>query len=320
MSARRDRRDEARYNGVVHTSDGGSLEPTRRAGNPLRHGAAVALAGVLGISVAVAATPAPPELRTVGDRVGVAAAAVGAVPAPTTTSTTSPPAEPQPEIPVPEALPLYAYEETPQIVLGTLEIPRLGVVAELQEGMTLTAINRGPSHWPGTALPGNPGNVVVAGHRTTYSRPFADLDLLVEGDQVIFRMKDGEVFTYEVRGVIIVPAEAIGIASQTWARTATLFACHPKGSATHRVVAKLRLLDEGGEPADNDVLLPPLDVGLRPQDYELIVRDPTGPAPLDDPYADDTAPPAEPSSGPSAGPAPEGSGGLPTELPTEASN
>lgn len=304
----------------MQVSEGGSTQPRRPAGSPLRHGATAVLAGVLGISVAVAATPAAPELRTVGDRVGVAAADVRAVPAPSTTSTTSPPAEPVPEVPVPEALPHYAYEETPQIVLGTLEIPRLGVVAELQEGMTLTAINRGPSHWPGTALPGNPGNVVVAGHRTTYSRPFADLDLLVEGDQVVFRMKDGEVFTYEVRGVIIVPAEAIGIASQTWARTATLFACHPKGSATHRVVAKLRLLDENGEPVDNDVLLPPLDVGLRPQDYELIVRDPAGPAPLEDPYASEPPPATSPSSGPSSPPAIEGSSGLPAELPTEASD
>ena len=46
----------------------------------------------------------------------------------------------------------------------------------LYEGITLTTLNKGPGHWPGTALPSQDGNVVVAGHRVTHSRPFRHID------------------------------------------------------------------------------------------------------------------------------------------------
>lgn len=173
-------------------------------------------------------------------------------PAPTTTG-----------LPLPDPIPDDPYAPTPEVVLGTLEIPRLGVSAPLQEGITLTAINRGPGHWPGTPMPGGLGNMVIAGHRTTYSKPFNRIDELVAGDRVVFAMPDGPV-TYEVRGVIVVPAENIGIAAQSSAHTATLFACHPKGSATHRIVAKLRLVNPDGTYADPDGALPPLDQGADP--------------------------------------------------------
>ena len=208
---------------------------------------------------------------------------IGAVPVPTTTSTTALPTATTAleAIPVPDPLPTNPYEATPEVVLGTIAIPKLGVTENLQSGMTLTAINRGPGHWPGTAEPGHLGNMVVAGHRTTYSRPFADLDLLVAGDQVIFTTPEGT-FTYEVRGVIIVPESHIGIAAQSGAHTATLFACHPKGSATHRIVAKLRLLGPDGTPVDPDESLPPVEQGSDPiTDTTLFVKDaatPTLPA------------------------------------------
>ena len=96
---------------------------------------------------------------------------------------------------------------------------------------------------------------------------------LVAGDQVIFTTDRG-VATYEVRGVIIVPESHIGIAAQSNAHTATLFACHPKGSATHRIVAKLRLLNPDGTPADPDEALPPIEQGTDPAtDTTLVVRD-----------------------------------------------
>lgn len=189
-------------------------------------------------------------------------------------------------LPVPEPLPANPHEATPHIVIGTIEIPSIGVVEPLQEGMTLTAINRGPSHWPGTALPGRLGNVVVAGHRTTYSQPFNRLDELRPGDPVVFSMSDGSTHTYAVRTTLVVPEASIGIAAQHPAHTATLFACHPKGSATHRIVATLVLLGEDGLPVDDEASLPPLDVGLRPGDETLVVRSTDSPAPIQDPLAD----------------------------------
>jgi LPXTG-site transpeptidase (sortase) family protein len=180
-----------------------------------------------------------------------------------------------PKLPLPERPPDDPYAPTPQIVLGTIEIPRIGVTANLQEGITLTAINRGPGHWPGSAMPGELGNAVVAGHRTTYSKPFARLNELQPGDPVVFKTAGGT-HTYRVRGVVIVPGEAIDIAAQAYAHTATLFACHPPGSARERIVAKLQLLGPDGQPVDDDAQLPALDAGTQPADHTLVVKDPLG--------------------------------------------
>ena len=174
----------------------------------------------------------------------------------------------------PRGAPGQPYEDTPQIVLGTIEIPKIGITADLQRGMALTAINRGPGWWPGTAMPGELGNVVVAGHRTTYSKPFNRLNELAPGDQVIFTTNDGR-FVYEVRDVIVVPETWIDIAAQSYAHTATLFACHPPGSSRERIVAKLRLLDANGQPVDPDAALPPLDAEAQNSEHTLLVRDRT---------------------------------------------
>jgi sortase A len=161
--------------------------------------------------------------------------------APTTTTVAAAPAtEP---LPVPEDAPTDARAPTPEVVHGTLELPTIGVSEPLGEGVTLTAIDRGPSHWPGSAMPGQLGNVVVAGHRTTHSRPFYDLDLLAPGDPLVFRMNDGTTWTYEATGTEIVGPDAMHIVDQRPEHTATLFACHPKGSAAQRIVVQFRLVN-----------------------------------------------------------------------------
>jgi sortase A len=158
--------------------------------------------------------------------------------------TTAPPGAPAVAVlplPVPEDAPADAHADTPVVVHGTLALPSIGVSQPLHEGVTLTAINRGPSHWPGTALPGQLGNVVVAGHRTTYTMPFYDIDRLVPGDPLVFSMNDGTVWTYELTATEIVDPDAMHIVEQTPEHTATLFACHPRGSAAWRFVAHFRL-------------------------------------------------------------------------------
>ena len=192
-----------------------------------------------------------------GGEAGGTALGVGlAGEAPGTTTTEVPSGVALPDLPIPGPLPLNAHEATPQVVLGRLDIPKLDVSQELQQGMTLTAINRGPSHWPGTPLPGEMGNVVIAGHRVTYLRSFNRLDELVAGDQVVFTMFDGGVHTYEVVTISIISPDDLWIADQTYAHTATLFACHPKHSARQRIVASLRLLGADGRPVDE--VTPPL--------------------------------------------------------------
>jgi len=175
-------------------------------------------------------------VRLVDQPVPVTAAS----PAPSTSPSTTPAAAPA--LPQPADAPADAYADTPDVVHGTLALPTIGVSEQLHEGVTLTAIDRGPSHWPGTALPGQVGNVVVAGHRVTHSRPFYDLDRLAPGDPLVFTMNDGTTWTYELTGIEIVTPDAMHIVDQSPDPTATLFACHPKGSAAQRIVAHFRLV------------------------------------------------------------------------------
>jgi len=74
-----------------------------------------------------------------------------------------------------------------------------------------------------------------------------------------------------------VPAANVGIGAQSDAHTATLFACHPKGSAAERIVTKLRLLDDAGRPVDDEAALPPIEQGSDPvTDTTLMVRSGSG--------------------------------------------
>ncbi|MEY2589491.1 MAG: sortase [Acidimicrobiaceae bacterium] len=129
----------------------------------------------------------------------------------------------------------------PVVAIGRLEIPALGVDETMYEGITLANIDHGPSHWPGTAMPGHVGNVVVAGHRITHSHPFRHLDELKTGDLAILHTAEGA-FTYTFVGIDVVTPDRVDIADQTRAYTATFFACHPPGSARYRIVAHWQLV------------------------------------------------------------------------------
>jgi len=151
------------------------------------------------------------------------------------------------DLPAPHPSPTDAHAPTPEVRHGLLEIPSIGLSQPFFEGITLTAINRGPSHWPGTAMPGQLGNVVIAGHRTTYSRPFWDLDLVQPGAELIFTMATGERHVYRLDRTEVVDDEDVHIVDQTYGYRATLFGCHPKGSARQRIVAHFTLTP--GTPA-----------------------------------------------------------------------
>jgi len=126
---------------------------------------------------------------------------------------------------------------------GRIEIPAIGLNHLTYEGIDLATINYGPSHWPGKPLPGQLGNTVFPGHRTTYSRPFWDLDKLVPGNEVIFTTPAGR-FTYQVTGTTIVNARDTYVVNNTPDATFTLLACHPKGSAKQRIVVKGRMVTQ----------------------------------------------------------------------------
>jgi LPXTG-site transpeptidase (sortase) family protein len=119
--------------------------------------------------------------------------------------------------------------------IGRIEIPKIGLSQPMFEGVGLDVLANGPGHWPGTAMPGDAGNDVVAGHRVTHTHPFLDIDQLQPGDQVIFTTAAGR-FVYAVSKSFVVTPDAAWIANPTPDPTMTLFACHPKHQKTHRYV------------------------------------------------------------------------------------
>jgi sortase A len=151
-----------------------------------------------------------------------------------TTSTTAveAPAE-QATLPI---VPSDLYADEPVIELGTIAIPRIGVDTTLYEGIRMTTLDRGPGHWPGSAMPGAAGNVVIGGHRTSHDQVFRDVDQLVSGDEIVFTDTSGDRHVYAVREVAIVQPTDVWIIDPTETPTATLFACHPPGSTAERIV------------------------------------------------------------------------------------
>jgi sortase A len=147
---------------------------------------------------------------------------------------------PGPVLPAPIPIPADSYAPEPIVQLGTIEIPAIGVKQRLYQGVTLHNIDRGPSHWTGSALPGEMGNTVIAGHRSTVTEPFRRIDRLVAGDAVIFTV-NGTRWTYRVTDHLVVRPEDSWIADQTTAFTGTLYACHPIGSTAERYVVRLVL-------------------------------------------------------------------------------
>jgi sortase A len=162
----------------------------------------------------------------------------------TSTSTTSTTTTVADTLPNPEAVPVDPRAPEPLVELGTIEIPKIGVSKSIYEGITLTTLDHGPGHWPGTAMPGHVGNVVIAGHRVSHDKPFRHLEQLEVGDDVIMTTADGR-FVYKVTGTEVVFPDALWIADQTADYTATLFACHPAGSTRQRIVVHLALAPTG---------------------------------------------------------------------------
>jgi sortase A len=111
-----------------------------------------------------------------------------------------------------------------------LEIPRLGLEARVG-----TELNRGPIWWPVTGRPGGGDTVAIAGHRTTYTRPFHELDRLRPGDSIYIRWA-GRMHAYRVSGTRILSAKQLHIADARGHEVLLLSACHPKGSARQRIV------------------------------------------------------------------------------------
>jgi sortase A len=125
-------------------------------------------------------------------------------------------------------------------VLGKIEIPKIGLSAYVIEGVGVDDLKNGPGHYPDTPLPGQKGNAAIAGHRSTYGAPFANVDDLDPGDAVTVTTLQGN-FLYTVTGQEIVAPDATQVLDDNGINELTLTACHPKYSASKRIVIHAKL-------------------------------------------------------------------------------
>jgi len=110
------------------------------------------------------------------------------------------------------------------------------------EGVTRADLRNGAGHMPTTPLPGQPGNAVISGHRTTYGAPFHELDQLVPGDLIEVETAIG-VHTYAVRETTIVRPTELWVIQARPGAWLTLTTCHPKFSSRQRLIVFAELID-----------------------------------------------------------------------------
>jgi sortase A len=142
------------------------------------------------------------------------------------------------------------FERGRRTSLGQMKIPAIGLKTKFYDGVVEEAVKLGPGHWPGTPWPGQRGNSVFAGHRTTHTHPFGDLDLLQPGARIHIDMRNASPTTYRVvRTITVSEAEYANVVLKQprdkRVRLITLFACTPKGSRSHRIIVQAKA-DLGG--------------------------------------------------------------------------
>jgi sortase A len=125
--------------------------------------------------------------------------------------------------------------------LTRIRIPKINVDVVVVEGTTASALRAGAGHYPTTPLPCEQGNVGIAGHRTTYGKPFHNLDLLKPGDEIILETPIGQC-TYKVaKAPFPVSPTDTSVVAPSSDGLLTLTTCHPKGSARQRLVVRATL-------------------------------------------------------------------------------
>ena len=127
--------------------------------------------------------------------------------------------------------------------LTRLQIPKIGVNVVVVQGIDDNSLRAGAGHYPETPLPCQAGDVAIAGHRTTYGKPFANIDRLGPGDKIILTTPVGACI-YEVSQdpFVVLPNDWQVVANSPGLFELTLTACHPKGSASHRIVIKAHMI------------------------------------------------------------------------------
>jgi sortase A len=135
----------------------------------------------------------------------------------------------------PEAAPEQVVR-VPGRAVAILRIPAIEVDLVVVEGTDTESLKKGPGHYPRTAYPWHDhGRVGIAGHRTTYGAPFWALEELEAGDRIVLATEYG-VYDYRVTGSRIIEPSDGSVLRPTEEPTLVLTTCHPRFSASQRLV------------------------------------------------------------------------------------
>lgn len=124
-----------------------------------------------------------------------------------------------------------------------VRVPRLDIDVIVVEGTSDAALRAGAGHYRSSDLPEESGNVALAGHRTTFGKPFNRMDELRPGDEIFVTTPLGRyVYTVTRPPWVVVPTDLSPLNKYPKGGSfLTLMSCHPEGSATYRIVARARL-------------------------------------------------------------------------------
>jgi sortase A len=126
-------------------------------------------------------------------------------------------------------------------IIGRVEIPRLDVSAVVRAGSDARTLQLAVGHIPGTALPGEPGNVGLAGHRDTFFRRLKDIR---PDDEIRVETPHGT-FAYRVERTVVVEPTDVWVLEESDGSILTLVTCYPftyVGSAPQRFIVRASLL------------------------------------------------------------------------------
>jgi sortase A len=130
---------------------------------------------------------------------------------------------------------------------GVIYIPRFGenYSRPVTAGVGTDVLdNLGLGHYPGTAAPGEVGNIALAGHRQTHGQVLDQIHTLAPGDRIYLQTRDGY-YTYVFRNTEIVLPDRVDVIAPVPTdpsalpldRILTLTSCNPRFGAQERIIA-----------------------------------------------------------------------------------
>jgi sortase A len=125
----------------------------------------------------------------------------------------------------------------PDGLIGRIEIARLGVSVVIMEGTGKSTLRRAAGHITGTALPGQRGNIGIAGHRDTFFRPLRN----THGNDIITLTTPGGEYRYRVVSTKVVSPSDVWVLNPDGTEILTLVTCYPfyfVGAAPSRFIVR----------------------------------------------------------------------------------